>query len=111
MPLLAQYKFNTSATTPYVIGGLDIGILMSAESEVTISGTGLFDGTFTEDIKDSLSSTDIAFNVGAGYMMEMGNAKVYVEVQYSLGLLDIESVDDDVAIKTKGIIIGVGYIF
>ena len=111
VPILAQYKFNTTATTPYVIGGLDIGILMSAESEATISGTGLFDGTFTEDIKDSLSSTDIAFNVGAGYMMEMGNARVYGEILYSLGLLDIDSAGDDVAVKTKGIIVAVGYIF
>ena len=111
IPILAQYKFNTSATTPYLLGGLDIGILMSAEAEVTISGTGFFDGTTTEDLKDSLSSTDIAFNIGAGYMIERGYSKIYVEILYSLGLLDIDSVDDNVAVKTKGIIIGVGYIF
>ena len=111
VPLLAQYKFNTTATTPYVLGGLDIGILMSAESEFTVSGTGFIDGTTTEDVKDEFSTTDIAFNVGAGYMMEMGNARVYGEILYSLGLLDIDSVDDDVAVKTKGIIVAVGYIF
>ena len=114
MPLLAQYKFNTSATTPYVIGGLDIGILMSADVEAKISGT-IFGITFDSDtsysIKDSVSSTDIAFNVGAGYMMEMGNAKVYGEILYSLGLSDIDSADDALAVKTKGIIVAVGYIF
>ena len=44
-------------------------------------------------------------------MMERGYSKIYVEILYSLGLLDIDSVDDDVALKTKGIIISVGYIF
>ena len=114
IPLLAQYKFNTTATTPYLLGGLDIGILLSAESEFKISGTifGIsFDSDTTIDIKDELSSSDIALNVGAGYMMEMGNAKVYGEILYSLGLLDIETEDDSVSLKTKGIIIGVGYIF
>ena len=113
VPILAQYKLNSSNTTPYVLGGLDIGILMSAEGEVTVSGTGVSDITITIDLKDSLSTTDIAFNIGAGYMMEMGNAKVYGEILYSLGLLDVNTpdIDDDVSIKTKGIIIGVGYIF
>jgi len=109
VPILAQYKLNTSNTTPYVLGGLDIGILMSAESEITISGAGS-DRTTTEDIKDSFSTTDIAFDIGAGYMLEMGNAKVYGELLYSLGLIDIDTEDDGV-VKTKGIIIGVGYIF
>ena len=111
VPILAQYKFNTTSTTPYVLGGLDIGILMSAESKITISGTGLFDGTETVDVKDNLTSTDIALNIGGGYMMEMGTAKVYAEVQYSLGLLDIDSESDVTALKTKGLILGVGYIF
>ena len=111
IPVLAQYKLNSAGNTLYGLGGLDIGILMSAETEATISGTGFFDGTTTDDVKDSLSSTDIAFNIGAGYMMERGYSKIYVEILYSLGLLDINSVDDDVAWKTKGIIVGVGYIF
>ena len=110
VPLLAQYKFNSSATTPYLLGGLDIGLLMSADAEVTISGADFDDLTISIDIKDSTSSTDIAFSIGAGYMMEMGNATVYGEVLYSLGLLDIDN-DDNVATKTKGIIIAVGYIF
>ena len=114
VPILAQYKFNTTATTPYVIGGLDIGILMSADVEAKISGT-IFGITFDSDtsysVKADLSSTDIAFNVGAGYMMEMGNARVYGEILYSLGLLDIDSADDALAVKTKGIIVAVGYIF
>jgi len=114
IPLLAQYKFNSSGNTLYGIGGLDIGILMSADVELKISGT-IFGVTFDEDttidIKDSFTTTDIALNIGGGYMMEMGNAKVYGEILYSLGLLDIDSADDDTAVKTKGIIVAVGYIF
>ena len=114
IPLLAQYKLNSSGNTPYGLGGLDIGILMSADVETKITGE-LFGINFDSDtsfsVKDSLTSTDIALSIGGGYMMEMGDAKIYVEVLYSLGLLDIDSVDDDVAIKTKALIIGIGYIF
>ena len=114
IPVLAQYKLNSAGNTPYGLGGLDIGILMSANSESKTTGElfGLnFDSDTTFSIKDSLSSTDIAFNIGAGYMMERGYSKIYVEILYSLGLLNIDTVDDNVAVKTKGIIIGVGYIF
>lgn len=114
IPLLAQYKFNSPGNTLYGIGGLDIGILMSADVEAEISGTILgvtFDSDTSFSIKDDLSSTDIAFNIGAGIMMEVGNARVYGEILYSLGLSDIDSADDDVAVKTKGIIVAVGYIF
>ena len=114
IPVLAQYKLNSAGNTPYGLGGLDIGILMSADLESKITGEFLgisFDSDTSFSIKDSLSSTDIALNIGAGYMMERGYSKIYVEILYSLGLLDINSVDDDVAWKTKGIIVGVGYIF
>ncbi|MCH8300290.1 MAG: PorT family protein [Candidatus Marinimicrobia bacterium] len=114
IPVLAQYKLNSAGNTPYGLGGLDIGILMSADLESKITGEFLgisFDSDTSFSIKDSLSSTDIALNIGAGYMMERGYSKIYVEILYSLGLLDIDSVDDDVALKTKGIIVGVGYIF
>ena len=114
IPVLAQYKLNSAGNTPYGLGGLDIGILMSADLESKITGEFLgisFDSDTSFSIKDSLSSTDIALNIGAGYMMERGYYKIYVEILYSLGLLDIYSVDDDVAWKTKGIIVGVGYIF
>ena len=114
IPVLAQYKLNSAGNTLYGLGGLDIGILTSADFEAKTSGEFLgisIDSDTTIDIKDDLSSTDIALNIGAGYMMERGYSKIYVEILYSLGLLDIDSVDDDVALKTKGIIVGVGYIF
>lgn len=114
LPLLAQYKISADGNTLYGLGGLDIGILMSAntESETTGELFGIWLASDTSySIKDSLTSMDIALNIGGGYMMEMGEAKVYVELQYSLGLLDIDSIDDSVALKTKGLIIGVGYIF
>ena len=114
IPVLAQYKLNSAGNTLYGLGGLDIGILTSADFEAKTSGEifGIsFDSDTSFSIKDSLSSTDIALNIGAGYMMERGYSKIYVEILYSLGLLDINSVDDDVAWKTKGIIVGVGYIF
>ena len=114
IPLLAQYKFNSPGNTLYGIGGLDIGILMSADVEAEISGTILgvtFDSDTSFSIKDDLSSTDIAFNIGAGIVMEVGNAEVYGEILYSLGLSDIDSADDNVAVKTNGIIVAVGYIF
>ena len=114
IPVLAQYKLNSAGNTLYGLGGLDIGVLMSADFEAKTSGEFLgisIDSDTTIDIKDALSSTDIALNIGAGYMMERGYSKIYVEILYSLGLLDIDSVDDDVALKTKGIIVAVGYIF
>lgn len=114
IPLLAQYKMNSAGNTLYALGGLDIGILMSADIESKLTVT-IFGETFAIDtsvsVKDSIESLDIALNVGGGYMMEMGTAKLYVEVQYSLGLLNIDATDPNAALKTRGLIIGVGYIF
>lgn len=114
IPLLAQYKLNSSGNTLYGLGGLDIGILMSANIDAQIRGE-LFGVNFDSDtsysVKDDLKSTDIALNIGGGYMIEKGYSKLYVEILYSLGLLDIDAVSDNSAIKTKSLILGIGYIF
>lgn len=113
--LLAQYKFNPTISSAYAVGGMEIGILMSAESVEIISGLPvegfITNRTTTMNIKDSLSAVDITWNIGGGYEMGIGSRKIFAELQYTFGLNDIDYVDEKAIVKSRGIIIGLGYLY
>lgn len=113
--LLSQYKFNPTISSAYAIGGMEIGILMSAESIEIISGLPvegfITNRTTTKNIKESLSLVDITWNIGGGYEMEIGSRKIFAELQFTFGLNDIDDVDEKIIVKSRGIIIGLGYLY
>lgn len=116
LPLLAQYRFDPALNSAYAIGGMEIGILLNAESIKIISGLPIdvgfiSNGTTTINIKDSLSVVGITWNIGGGYEMEIGNRKMFAELQFTFGLNDIDDVDEKIVVKSRGIIIGIGYIY
>lgn len=62
----------------------------------------------TEDIDfDEISRMDFGIGLGAG--ASFGN--LFVDVRYNLGLSNLNDTDIDFDINTRGILIGVGYMF
>ncbi len=116
IPILAHYRFNPAVNFAYAIGGMEVGFLLSAESVEIISGFPIDigfikNGTTIVNIKDSLSAVDITWNIGGGYKMEIGNRNIFAELQFTFGLNDIDGVDEKIIVKSRGIIIGIGYIY
>ncbi len=120
-PLLAKVAFGQSKTKPYLIGGPEIGFLVSAKSktketaEATAQGQTVNVGPIEEevDVKEELKTFEFAIDFGAGLMIPLGSADAYVDLQYSLGLtkLDKESVTGEGTTKNQVIMINVGLLF
>jgi opacity protein-like surface antigen len=115
IPILLKLKIPTPGPiTPYIFAGPNIGISLSASTE---------SGSQDTDIKDEISSTDFALDLGAGVGFKVAPLIVLmVDARYSLGLSDIfnDTGKQDFQqgtgiagqkIKTTGIQIVVGLMF
>lgn len=82
IPAVARASFGPpEGLQPFVLGGLDLGILTKAEYDR--------EGDSPIDTKDNYKSTDIALRLGAGAAIPAGGYDFVVELAYSLGLTDI----------------------
>ncbi len=94
VPILLRYDINKFIN---IHAGPQLGILTSAKSD---------DGTNEEDVKDYIKSADVAAAFGLGVDLPFG---LNFSLRYNLGLLDVESEEDDFEIKNRNIQISVGY--
>ncbi len=96
LPILAKYEVTENL---YAKGGIYMGFIMGAETEHS-SGV-------TSDAKDNFTSFDMGFSIGAEYNLENG---LFFDAGYNLGLLNIADADN-VTIKNRSLLLGVGYKF
>jgi len=76
IPIHLLYKFGDNLEKGFFLsGGPTISILMSANSEGV-------------DIKDDVSSTDIGFNLGIGYML---NSQLSFGLDATIGFSNLDS--------------------
>lgn len=88
IPAVARMTFGTAdGPQPFVLGGLDLGILMKAEAEA--------EGGAAVDIKDNLKSTDLGLRFGGGVNIPAGGYSWVLGLAYSLGLTDIVDLEGD----------------
>ncbi|MEZ4648693.1 MAG: porin family protein [Candidatus Eisenbacteria bacterium] len=109
IPAVAKMSFGPEeGTRPFVLGGLDLGFLMKAESDV--------DGVGTEDIKDFYKSTDFSLRLGGGVQLPAGGYDFVIGAAYALGLTDVsdfesEAADDAGSIKNRTLTVTAGVNF
>lgn len=108
VPVMLKYVFGGTGIRPYVMGSPTIGFNLGAEREHTHDGE-----TETEDVKDTVKSTDFGLGFGGGARVPAGNNFIFVEARYALGLTNTnEDPDDpDTDVKTKGVQIFAGITF
>ena len=94
LPVMAKFYVADGFS---VEAGPQIGFLASAKADVNGESV---------DIKDTLKSTDFAFNIGAGY--EVGSG-LNLGLRYSMGLTDVE--DDSNGFKHSVFLLSIGYNF
>jgi long-subunit fatty acid transport protein len=110
IPLMAKYYVTEGFS---IEAGLQIGVLLSAETEFTFTATseqGTFTESGTEDVKNNLKSIDFGVGVGLGYKLDNG---INFAVSYNVGrsnILDGEG-SVDFSQQNSVIQISVGYTF
>lgn len=120
-PILAKVAFGESKVKPYLLAGPEISFLLSgkdfAKATSEAEAQGITVGPYTveleEDIKESLESTELAIDFGAGLGYTFGTAEVFVDFIYSLGITKINKEDftADQDIKNQTIMINLGVLF
>jgi len=99
LPVHFVIDFGDGAVQPYLFGGPNFGILITAtleedipppaipEPEIRVSGT--------RDIKDQFSSNNFAIDLGAGVAYDVTlQMRLLVDVRYSLGLINNATAPD-----------------
>lgn len=82
VPLYAKYRLTSGSVRPYLGGGAFLGFLRRAEME-------------GEDFKDEVKDTDAGLAFGGGIELVSGNATLFLDGRYALGLTNISASLDD----------------
>lgn len=102
--VLARFRLMPGSSSPYLLGGADVGYILSQKVKVDINGE-----TNEEDISKDISRTYYGLDFGGGYEFGMGNMILFVEARYMLGLANqIKEPEEGAYIKPNGIVIFVG---
>lgn len=101
--VLAKVRFMPGSS-PYVLGGADIGYILSQKVKVDINGE-----INEEDISKDISRIYYGLDFGGGYEFQMQNLGFFVEIRYMLGLANqIKNPEGGAYIKPNGFILMVG---
>ena len=96
LPLL--FKINTNNKRFYAIGGIETAYLLSKE---------LKSQEAKEDLKSTISDINVALHFGAGMHIPIGYPRLFVELRYSQGLLNLtdDPLGNDIIprVKTNGL--------
>ena len=104
IPLMAKYYVAEGFSLE---AGPQLGFLLSAENEATVSFEGESE-TESADNKEDFNSIDFGFNLGAGYDV---TENINLGVRYSIGLSNIVKDSEDFKQNNSNIAIAVGYKF
>lgn len=88
VPFYAKYRLTRGNVRPYVGAGAFLGSLRRAEME-------------GEDFKDEVKDTDAGLAFGGGIEFVSGNATLFLDGRYALGLTNISASEDDPETKVR----------
>ena len=98
VPMVLKKKFFPVGLHPYILGGAEFNFLLSAKT----AGT---------DIKDQLTSEDLAFVIGGGLEFSFLRKSAYLEGRYSYGLNNINKNAEQGESKNRVTQIFFGFLF
>lgn len=104
IPLMIQYDAVSGNFPINVFGGVNVGILLTAEGELEGTGTAA-DGK--GDVKADTTTLDYGLQFGAGTVI---NKMITVDVRYNMGLATTDTTGT-IDLKNSGIMITGGYMF
>ena len=120
VPILFRATFILGDVNPYIIVGVAPAFLVDDFKEelenFTVDGIDLTNSFTEKEIEIQSNSFDLAANFGAGVSIPLGNIILFLEGQYSLGLLNVNDEEpepeyDPTKITNKGFQIKAGVTF
>jgi hypothetical protein len=110
IPILVKYSLPIPVISPYIVGGVSYGILVSAKTkfEATVNGApGVTQPPSEEtNIKDQMNKSDLSLQVGVGVELIM----IEVDARYVIGLSKLDK-DGKAKVYNRGIVLTAGLRF
>lgn len=105
IPALVKYSLEIDQNlTPYLLAGPSFGILLNGNIK--------FEDGDTADRTDSFKKVDLGFGLGAGVECSVSNYKVFAELRYSIGVIDVNDVETiETKFRNRGLNIVLGTLF
>ena len=92
LPLMAKYYLIDNFS---VMGGPQLGYLVSAKNEITSSGFIGSSTTQENDLNDEISNFDFGLGIGAEYRLDLG---IFVQLRYVIGVSNVN--------EKEGVVLG-----
>jgi hypothetical protein len=111
VPLLVKYSATTGQLTPYVAGGVEMGIPLMGE--MTTSATPSGGGTtvaVVKDITDDMRVVEFSLAAAVGVDLPLGSWAGFVEIMYEHGLTDVWK-DDRGEVRYRTLTLSGGIMF
>ncbi len=115
VPLLVRLNIpmQNSSIRPALFAGPFLAFKTTCKVDVSATG---FSGSFdcndsTLGTSNNVKSTDVGATFGGGLELPLGGANAFAEARYDLGLATIDATDNPGDVKTRNILVFVGFSF
>jgi hypothetical protein len=114
VPLTVKLSFGEGSFSPYLYGGVNLGINVSAKTAITRKVTFnevISYRTSTDNITPRIIQNEIAPVVGGGVLIKMFNLTFCGDVRYKRGFTNLSNVDNHLGYTNNAIWVSAGVIF
>ena len=113
VPLLVQVSLKDYGLTPYIYGGLNLGINISGRSTIVrkIVENGTSYREYRDDITERIIYNEFAPVFGVGIKKNSGNISLFGDVRYKYGYENLSNVDNDLGFTSSALWISAGIIY
>lgn len=107
IPVLVKFQLPVGGVfSPNLIAGPTLGFNVTAEAELEGGGQ-----SETEDVSDSVSTTDFGLALGAGADFGLVVGTLSVDLRYGFSLASIDDTEEDQSVRNRGFMITAGFAF
>ena len=113
VPLLVQVSLKDYGLTPYIYGGVNLGINISGRSTIIrkIVENGTSYREYRDDITERIIYNEFAPVAGVGIKKNSGNISFFGDFRYKYGYENLSNVDNDSGFTSSALWINVGIIY
>ena len=113
IPLLVQVSLKQYGFTPYIYGGVNLGINISGRSTIIrkIVENGTSYREYKDDITERIIYNEYAPVFGVGFKKSSGSISFFGDVRYKYGYENICNVDNDLGFTSSALWFSAGIIY
>jgi hypothetical protein len=113
IPLTVHYALMEGILSPYIYGGINWGINVSAKTTIVraITESQVTYREFFDNITNRIKYNEIAPVLGGGIKINSGALSIFGDVRYKYGIRNLSNINNDLGFTNKDLLISGGIVF